>query len=168
MNAMASQITCVSIVCSTVCSGTDQRKHQSSASLAFVRGIHRWPVNSLHKEPVTRKMIPFDDVIMQTWRPLCLLIHWYITVLGHWKAQRCLQRQQFLSYFVYRSLCALDPMTSFKMEDKIPWYFAILRLMNAYHMLDSLIYGYSWNGLWISSRYRDLACAKATADLGSL
>ena len=45
-------------------SGADQRKHQSSASLAFVRGIHRGPVNSLHKWPVTRKMFPFDDVIM--------------------------------------------------------------------------------------------------------
>ena len=42
----------------------DQRKHQSSASLAFVWGIHRWPVNSPHKWPVTRKMFPFDDVIM--------------------------------------------------------------------------------------------------------
>ena len=43
---------------------TDQRKHQSSASLAFVWGIHRGPVNSPHKWPVTRKMFPFDDVIM--------------------------------------------------------------------------------------------------------
>ena len=41
-----------------------QRKHQISASLAFVRGIHRWPVNSPHKWPVTRKMFPFDDVTM--------------------------------------------------------------------------------------------------------
>ena len=40
------------------------KKNQSSASLAFVRGIHRWPVNSLHKGPVMRKMFPFDDVIM--------------------------------------------------------------------------------------------------------
>ena len=62
--AMTSQITTVSIVYSTVCSGTDQRKHQSSASLAFVRGIHRWLVNSPHKGPVKRKMFPFDDVIM--------------------------------------------------------------------------------------------------------
>ena len=37
---------------------------ESSASLAFVRGIHRWPVNSPHKRPVTRKTLPFDDVIM--------------------------------------------------------------------------------------------------------
>ena len=40
------------------------KKHQSSASLAFVRGIHRWPVNSSHKGPVTRKMFRFDDVLM--------------------------------------------------------------------------------------------------------
>ena len=59
MSAMASQIAHVSIVNSTVCSGADQRKHQSSASLAFVRGIHRWSVNSPHKGPVTRKMFPF-------------------------------------------------------------------------------------------------------------
>ena len=47
-----------------VYSGANQRKHQSSASLAFARGIHRWPVNSPHKGPVTRKIFPFDDVIM--------------------------------------------------------------------------------------------------------
>ena len=64
MIAMASQITNLSIVYSTVYLGTDERKHQSSASLAFVRGIHRWPVNSPHKGPVTRKMFPFAGVIM--------------------------------------------------------------------------------------------------------
>ena len=64
MGAMASQITSFTIVCSTVYSGADQRKHQSPASLAFMRGVHRWPVNSPHKGQVTRKMFPFDDVIM--------------------------------------------------------------------------------------------------------
>ena len=64
MNAMASQITSLAIVYSTVYSSGDQRKHQSSSSLDFVRGIHRWAVNSPHKGPVTRKMFPFDDVIM--------------------------------------------------------------------------------------------------------
>ena len=64
MGAMASQITSLAIVYSTIYSGADQRKHQSSASLAFVRGIHRWPVNSPHKGPVARKMFPSDDVIM--------------------------------------------------------------------------------------------------------
>ena len=89
--ATASEITSLTIVYSTVYSGPVERKHQSSASLAFVRGIHRWPVNSPHKcqwrgalafsliwawtkpppppppphkGPVTRKMFPFDDVIM--------------------------------------------------------------------------------------------------------
>ena len=65
MNVMASRITSLTIVYSTVYSGADQRKHQSPASLAFVWGIHRWPVNSPHKWPVTRKMFPFDDVIME-------------------------------------------------------------------------------------------------------
>ena len=64
MSAVASQITSLTIVYSTVYSGADQRKHQSFASLAFVRGIHRWPVNSPHKWPVMRKMFPFVDVIM--------------------------------------------------------------------------------------------------------
>ena len=64
MGTMASQITSLTIVYSIVCLGADQRKHQSSASLAFVLGIHRWPVNFPHKGPVTRKMFPFDDVIM--------------------------------------------------------------------------------------------------------
>ena len=66
------------IVYSAVYSRADQRKYQSSASLAFVMGIHRWPMNSPHKGPVTRKMFPFDDVIM----------HMTITVMGyvynHW------------------------------------------------------------------------------------
>ena len=66
MDSIASQITSLTIVYSAVYSGADQRKHQSSASLAFVRGIHRGPVNSPHKWPVTRKMFPFDDVIMGT------------------------------------------------------------------------------------------------------
>ena len=66
MSTIASQISNLKIVFSTVYSGTDQRKHQSSASLDFVWGIHRWPGNSPHKGPVTRKMFPFDDVIMLT------------------------------------------------------------------------------------------------------
>ena len=56
MAAIASQITGLTIVYSSVCSGKDKRKHQRSASLAFVRGIPRWPVNFPHKWPVTRKM----------------------------------------------------------------------------------------------------------------
>ena len=88
MGTIASQITSLTIVYSTVYSDADQSKHQSSASLAFVRGIHRGPVNSPHKWPVTRKMFPFDDVIMKyersfekkTNKKLCLIMKcsiWY-------------------------------------------------------------------------------------------
>ena len=98
MTTMASQITSLAVVYSTVFSDADQRKHQSSASLAFVWGIHRdrwiprtkaqlrekcfhlmtssrihrWPVNSQHKRPVTRKMFPFDDIIMACLVPDCV------------------------------------------------------------------------------------------------
>ena len=65
MSAMASQTTGVSIVYSTVCSGTEQRKHQSSASLAFM--------NSSHKGLERRKKFPFDDVIMDCWLSSSLL-----------------------------------------------------------------------------------------------
>ena len=64
MSMVAFQIAGFSIVCSSICSGTDQRNHQSSASLAFVRRIHRSPADSLHKGPVMWKMFPFDNIII--------------------------------------------------------------------------------------------------------
>ena len=64
MSATASQIISLTIVYSTVYSGADQRKYKRTAPLAFVQGIHRWSVNSPHKRPVTRKMFPFNDVIV--------------------------------------------------------------------------------------------------------
>ena len=78
MSLVAPQITSLTIVYSAVCSDADQRKHQSSASLAFVWGIHRGPVNSPHKWPVTRKMFPFDDVIMGL---VCECHHWFVNVI---------------------------------------------------------------------------------------
>ena len=65
MGTVASKITSLTIVYTTVYSDADQSKHQSPASLAFVWGIHLGPVNSPHKWPVTRKMFPLDDVVMQ-------------------------------------------------------------------------------------------------------
>ena len=83
MGAIASQITNLTIVYSAVYSGANQRKYQKSASLAFVRGIHRWPVNSPHKWPVTREMFSFDDVILhQSFSPgrlqQCWSVPWRI------------------------------------------------------------------------------------------
>ena len=62
MSAMASQITDVLIVYRLF--RRRSRKHQSSVSLAIVRGIRQWAVNSMHKGTVTRKIFLFDDVIM--------------------------------------------------------------------------------------------------------
>ena len=112
MGAMASQITGLTIVYSTVYSGTDQMKYQSSASLAFVRGIHRWPVNSPHKWPVTRKMFPFDDVIVDceyhfchsSGNVTCLYasetsnINQLFTVIECWALRRCTQTNILLQW----------------------------------------------------------------------
>ena len=74
MTVVASQIISLTIVYSPIYSGANQRKHQSSASLAFMRGIHRWPVNSPHIGPITQKIFPFDDVIMiyNTSQEICI------------------------------------------------------------------------------------------------
>ena len=89
MGTIAPQITSLTIVYSTVYSNADQRKYLSSASPAFVRGLHRRPVNSPHKWPVTRKMFPFNVVIMglsiirrrQSWNCLIFLIKWWNSIL---------------------------------------------------------------------------------------
>ena len=83
MGPTASQITSTTSVYSIVYSGTDQRKHQSSATLAFVRGIHRGPVNSPHKWPATRKRFPCDDVIMK--HDCCsmpYILWWYTDIIA--------------------------------------------------------------------------------------
>ena len=95
MSPMASQITGISIVYSTVCSGADQRKHQWSASLAFVRGIHQGQEGSPHKGPVTRKMFSFDGIIMGT---QCLVI-----CAGNAPVTRSVTRR--FDVFFYLCLC---------------------------------------------------------------
>ena len=64
MAAMVSQITGISTIRSNISWGAHQIKHQSSVLLAFVREIYRWPVYFPLTGPVTRKIFPFDDVIM--------------------------------------------------------------------------------------------------------
>ena len=89
MGPMASQITSLLIVYSTVYSGADQSKHQSSASLAFVWRIHQGQVNSPHKWPVTRKMFPFDDIIM-----FCQIVMIFLIMLISWT---CLQLVKYIT-----------------------------------------------------------------------
>ena len=88
MGAIASQIITLTIVFSIDYSDAGQRKHQSSASLAIVRWIHRGPVNSPHKWPVTRKMFPFDDVIMS----LVCWIQWQSSSDRNWEINFCWQQ----------------------------------------------------------------------------
>ena len=90
MGEMASQITSFLIVYSTVYSSADQRKHQSSASLVFVWGIHRGPVNSPHKWTVSRKMFPFDDVIMKQYSRL--LSEYIVTVASYHSGSKALNK----------------------------------------------------------------------------
>ena len=87
---MSKKNTSLAIVYLTVYSGADQRKHQSSASLALVWGIHQWLVNSPHKWPLTRKMLPFDGVIMvicNTCTTIGRQYHLYRFIGRHWSRQ---------------------------------------------------------------------------------
>ena len=111
MGTIASQITSLINVYSTVYSGADQRNHESSASLAFVWGIHRRPVNSLHKWPVTRKMFPFDDVIKQKG---LLFVHDV-----HWKV--CIPLKQSVFQFVRCLYCRFDVWRSMGIETNLLW-----------------------------------------------
>ena len=113
MGAIASQITSLASVYSIVYSDADQRKHQSSESLAFVQGIHRGPVNSPHKWPVTRKMFPFDDVIMacidlilaHVWLRLwCSLGDSHLTHWGRDKMAATLADDTFICKFVNENI----------------------------------------------------------------
>ena len=118
MGTIASQITRLMIVYSTVYSGGDRRKYQSSASLAFVRGIHRWPVNSPHKWPVMRKMFPFDDVIMYyrsilkcqifflMYRPLnmMILLHFSLSPGSEWQEAHSMEITALSDWIGYISL----------------------------------------------------------------
>ena len=86
MGEIASQITSLTTVYSTVYSDADQRKHQSSASQAFLRGIQRGPLNSPHKWPVLRKMFHLmtsscKNMTEYKMTNILLLMLWYIQVL---------------------------------------------------------------------------------------
>ena len=101
MSAMVSQNTGVSICLLSCLSDADKRKHQSSASLAFVRGIHRWPVNSLHRRPVTRKMYPLMTssyfYVSTDFRQLCCSDIYKTSSCFHWELlvhQNAIRKQE--------------------------------------------------------------------------
>ena len=82
------------IVFLIVGSGADKKKHRSSASLAFVRGIHRWPVNFPQKGPVTQKMFPFDDVLMEVLilGRMVIITGWELCYIYKTRCPYCCQR----------------------------------------------------------------------------
>ena len=124
MGAMASEITSLTIVYSTVYSGKDQRKHQSSVSLAFGRGIHWEPVNSPHKWPLTRRMSPFDDAIMILSPYGCSVIYIYYYAIN-------LGKMYFISFLWQRDrLHHMDDVHKefdfihYRIIWKHPWFLA--------------------------------------------
>ena len=99
MCAMASQITSLTIVYSTVYSGADQSKHQSSAPLAFVWGIHRgagefpaqmarnaenvsiWWRHHVFAKCSRKAACHLDDIIWTLWRQIPRVsFHWLLSV----------------------------------------------------------------------------------------
>ena len=117
MSAMASQMTSLAIVYSTIYSRADQRKHQKYTSLAFVWGIHRWPVNSPHKGPVTRKIVPFGDVIM---KPLWVYVSITHDDVIKWK-----------HYLCYWPFCAGNSLVTGKFPSQRP----VTRSFDVFHDL---------------------------------
>ena len=122
MSQTASQIPSFTIVYSIVYSGTDQRKHQSSASLAFMWGNHRGPVNSPHKWPVTRKIFPFDDVIMYS-----IIRYWPHAISSKSKCQIRILSLGFpdISYFlpvVYILNSILISLIFISKKGTAPWH----------------------------------------------
>ena len=132
MGAIASRITGVPVVYSSICSGADQRKHQSFAPLAFLRGIHWWPMKSPHKGPVTRKMFPFDHVIM------CIMDVRAITDAVKWESIVLIIGcgQYFNHQLDFKiNQCCQRPLTQFTMRNTyltasptFPWQRALHKL----------------------------------------
>ena len=136
MGAIASQITSLTIVYPNVYLDADQRKHQSSMSLAFVGRIRRRPVNSPHKSPVTRKMFPFDDVIMIFESLPC----WF-TLLSHARSletNTCLNSSLCLHWW-HRSCC----------DDNIRW-------QQSWHYDNSQYSAYAWSVLWCKTYRQEM------------
>ena len=119
MSAIASQITSLTIVYSTIYPGADRSKHQSSVSLALVWRIHRGPVNSPHKWPVIRKMFPFDDVIMEMFSVLLALCYGNSLVTSRFPSQRAVTSSFDVSFDV-RMNKWLNKQWSF-------WWFEMLK-----------------------------------------
>ena len=157
MSAMTSHNTGVSIDYLTGCSGADQRKHESSAWLAFVRRIHRWAVKSPHKGPITRKMFPFDDVIMGLCIIKCMQItthiylDWFLYIFAD------IRLHVYYSILHTRLSRALSATNEFKVKSLGPIFttlaWSVIITCHQHYSLCALEIGsthHSWiqHGLW--------------------
>ena len=104
--------------------GADRRKHQSSASLAFVSGIHRWPVNSPYKGPVTQKKLPFDDVIMVQLITV-QLASWQTSLVHVFVVQVCEHRVGH----VVTGVC----LGEWNIDNTICWFMASIAVIDTLH-----------------------------------
>ena len=170
MGAIASQITSLTIVYSTVYLDTDQRKHQSSAALAFVRGIHRRPVISPHKWPVTRKMFPFDDVIMGSFYYICSFKFFRLINISEKSKPFCPRGSllgayaafPFIHLFIYpdTSICHYTELAENWHHFLSVWYFGSGEKYRGYHTFQSPSQKYCYRSQnvnadkWISTPFR--------------
>ena len=144
MSAMASQITGVPIVCLTVYSGADQRQHDSSASLAFVRGSHRWQVDFPNKWPVTRKIFPFYDVTMEFLQKLYMRSTRYLPNIylnSAWNLYRCCSYHLEPHKWLMTGVC--KPILSVQL------YFQFCRFIKTHKCLTVVVWAWYW---WHVSR----------------
>ena len=143
--ALASQITGVSIVCSTVFfSSADQRKYQSSASRVFVKGIHQWSVVSLTKS-VTRNMFPFFDVII-FW---CLGV-WYRLIYPHIQHYHILATNPMLVWSFHYEHSTIYYVRG----DFLLWIWNSMKAYHVVHPCEKVIGIFFQNQIW--SRLLDI------------
>ena len=142
MDTMASQITSLTIVYSTVYSGADQRRHQSSASLAFMRGIHRGPVNSPHKWPVTRKTFRWRHHVVPTRFEMHIVLvlcglSMHVSVRTKWSP---ICRQYFKMHFVeWLSLYLIQILPKLRPKGPVNHSSVLVQLM-AWYLTGASLY----------------------------
>ena len=131
MGTMASQIISLAIVYTIIHSGTDQRKHQISTLLAFVWGIHRRLVNSLHKWPVTWKMFQFDDVSMMWFIFFFIYIFFIVSLCGLMIADNNLHETNSCHWrnVMWDSLLGVSKNISISCDILIPYFLFCLIFM---------------------------------------
>ena len=150
MGTMASQITNLMIIYLPVYSGGDQRKHQSPASLAFVRRIHWWPVNSPHKGPAR--------LAIRSW-PSLLLCWWSATV--HQKVELKYIYRWYNHLFIWVILWPMKQIARFSLFDNVLIHGKILSMQITFWLCQCQVLPMKYLGTHINNRpSRYIQCDK--------